>query len=62
MALCNKCRFFTEAYDELNRDFNDIGDPDNHYCPMYQDAIPNEIYYSGKNCEYFTDTKNEQGS
>jgi hypothetical protein len=53
MALCNQCAFYSESVDNLNRDFNDIGNEDNHYCPMYNDAIPDGVYNGVKDCEYY---------
>ena len=55
MALCDKCRFYSESIDEMNRDYNDIGDIDNHYCPMYQDAIPGGVFNGPKDCEFYTE-------
>lgn len=53
MASCKDCMFYSEHIDELNRNFNDIGDPSNHYCPMYQDAIPDGIFDGVKECEFY---------
>lgn len=60
MASCEKCLFYSEAVDELNRDFNDIGNGNNHYCPMYQDAIPNGIFEGEKDCQHYTDKEGEK--
>lgn len=53
MASCKNCAFYSEAVDTLGRDFNDVGNADNHYCPMYDDAIPEGVFNGEKNCEYF---------
>lgn len=53
MAFCKGCAFYTESFDNLNRDFNDVGDEQNHYCPMYQDAIPDGVYDGEKECQYY---------
>lgn len=50
MASCETCLFYSKTIDELNRDFNDVGDIDNHYCPMYEDAIPDGIFEGFKDC------------
>ena len=55
MASCDKCLFYSVENDELNRDFNDVGDPDNHYCPMYRDEIPEGVFNGEKDCEFFRD-------
>jgi hypothetical protein len=47
--------FYSETIDELNREFNDIGDENNHYCMMYQDMIPNGVYEGKKECLYYTE-------
>ena len=53
MALCKNCLFYSEGFDELNRDFNDIGNPEEHFCSMYRDAIPDGVYNGVKDCEYY---------
>ena len=53
MALCKECAFYSEAIDNLNREFNDVGNPENHYCPMYQDAIPKGVFNGEKDCKFF---------
>ena len=53
MAFCKGCAFYTESFDNLNRDFNDVGDEQNNYCPMYQDAIPDGVYDGEKECQYY---------
>ena len=59
MALCKNCAFYSETIDELNRDFNDVGDVDNHYCPMYQDAIPEGVFNGEKNCEFYEEKQKQ---
>ena len=53
MESCSKCALYSETIDNLNRDFNDVGDINNHYCPMYQDAIPEGVYNGAKDCEFY---------
>lgn len=55
MASCKKCEFYSQQTDELNRAFNDVGNPANHYCPMYQDAIPEGVYEGNGDCEYYSE-------
>lgn len=57
MALCDNCTFMDKRYDQFRQDYNDAV-PTNekleqHFCPMYEDHIPNGIYYSGDNCQFF---------
>lgn len=59
MALCKTCLFYSATIDELNRDFNDVGNVNNHYCPIYQDAIPDGIYEGLNDCQYYTEKENE---
>ena len=54
MAYCRNCLFYSELEDELNRDFNDIDEPDSHYCPMYRDKIPDGVYEGPKECDKYT--------
>lgn len=53
MALCKKCLFYSQSADELERNYNDVGAQENHYCVMYQDAIPDGVYDGGKDCEFY---------
>ena len=53
MASCKDCVFYSSNIDELSRNFNDVGNPEGHYCPMYQDAIPDGVYNGSKECEYY---------
>lgn len=53
MAFCNKCLFYIESYDEMNRNRVDIGDEDSHFCPMRKGAIPDEVYNGEKPCEFY---------
>lgn len=57
MALCDKCAFMNDRYDEFRQSYNDAVPVNEsmvqHFCPMYDDHIPNEIYYGGGECEFF---------
>lgn len=59
MALCDKCLFMTDSYDDFRQAYNDveiIGDNTvEHFCPMYDDHIPNNIYYEGGACERYVE-------
>lgn len=63
MGLCEKCRYMVAAYDRLMQEHDDvviIGDKSkpNHYCPMYDDHIPEAIYYGDGKCDFY-DPKGE---
>lgn len=60
MASCKDCSFYSETIDELNRNFNDVGDVHNHYCPMYQDAIPAGVFNGAKSCEFYEDKQQSE--
>lgn len=57
MGLCNKCLHMQKRYDEFRQAYVDtdiIGEnKEQHFCPMYDDNIPNDIYYGDSKCEYF---------
>lgn len=58
MGYCKNCRIWNEKYDEFRNDFNDCiivddSSPAPHFCIMYDDNIPPEIYYDGGKCPYF---------
>lgn len=57
MALCNSCVFMNKKYDEFRQNYDDtIVEGENiihHFCPIYNDHIPNEIYYDNADCEYY---------
>lgn len=57
MALCDTCAFMDERYDEFRQAYNDsapIADKQTpHFCLMYDDSIPNGIYYEDGECKYY---------
>ena len=58
MALCDTCRFYSKQHDEFRQKFDDViikGDKsyEKHFCPMYSDNIPNDIYYKNGDCIYY---------
>lgn len=63
MALCSKCTFMNKQYDEFRQDYNDaivVGNTTvEHFCPMYDDHIPNGIYYKGEKCEYYMEKQTD---
>lgn len=62
MALCKRCAFMNERYDEFRQSYNDaVPTADKqvqHFCPMYDDNIPNEIYYGNGSCEFHQPKEN----
>lgn len=59
MAYCKGCLFYSESVDELNRDNNDVGNPEDHFCNMYTDAIPDGVYNGSKDCEFYEPMETE---
>jgi hypothetical protein len=57
MALCDNCAFMDERYDTFRQNYNDAVPIDNtveqHFCPMYDDHIPNGIYYGDSDCSFY---------
>lgn len=62
MALCDKCAFMDERYDEFRQSYNDavpIGDKLlQHFCVMYDDHIPNAVYYENGKCPHYVPKEN----
>lgn len=61
MASCKECAFYSPVIDELGRNFNDVGEESEHFCPMYQDAIPDGVFDGVKDCKFFEPTHDERG-
>ena len=53
MESCKTCALYSEHYDNFYQDFNDVGDVNDHFCPMYQAGIPDGIFEDKKDCEYY---------
>ena len=57
MALCDTCQYMNNKYDEFRQAYNDADVIDEnkteHFCPMYDDHIPNGIYYDDEVCEHY---------
>ena len=57
MGRCDTCALMIEEYDALRRDHDDVrieGDEtDHHYCPMYDDHIPADIYDGSAKCKFY---------
>ena len=58
MASCKNCKIYRKEYDEFRQEFDDeivVNDtnPPNHYCAMYDDNIPPDIFYNGADCPYY---------
>lgn len=57
MALCSSCFFFDEEYDDFRKQYDDVvkekKEPEKHYCPMYYDHIPHDIYHKNADCDYY---------
>ena len=55
MESCKNCLLYSETFDNLHMDFNDVGDENEHFCPMYEDHIPDGIFDGEKKCDFYTD-------
>ena len=56
MALCDNCKNYKKEYDEFRQSFDDVIDGDKqekHFCTMYDDHIPHNIFYKGSDCPYY---------
>ena len=57
MALCNSCPFFKREYDDFRKEYDDVIEEgktkEKHYCPMYADHIPFDIFYKNADCDFY---------
>lgn len=57
MGKCATCAFYNKKYDEACQEYDDVikigDDKILHHCPLFDDHIPNGIYYDGENCEFY---------
>ena len=62
MALCKNCAFMNERYDQFRQEYNDAVPVDDkqtqYFCPMYDDHIPNDIYYENGKCQFYQSKEN----
>ena len=62
---CDTCMNYRKEFDEFRQQFDDIividnTRPEPHFCPMYDNRIPDGIYYNGDTCEFYIDEKEPQ--
>ena len=55
MESCKTCILYSEEFDDLHRDFNDVGNETEHFCPMYEDNIPDGVFDGKKSCDFHID-------
>lgn len=53
MESCKTCLLYSEHYDNLHRDYNDVGNESEHFCSMYQDHMPDGVFDGKKPCEFY---------
>ena len=57
MGLCSTCVHMNREQDEFRQQFDDvIVEGDNtvhHFCPMYDDHIPDKIFYADGDCPFY---------
>lgn len=55
MENCKNCILYDSEYDELRQSGNDVikdGNAEKHYCRMWKDGIPNEIWDGKTKCQH----------
>lgn len=57
MALCDNCMLYNKQEDEFRQQYDDVVEIDGdkrqkHYCSMYDDNIPNKIFYENGDCPF----------
>lgn len=57
MKQCEKCIFYDNGKDELQRQFNDCSEEDFHYCIMYDDHIPIKISNDESECGQYVENQ-----
>lgn len=57
MALCDSCKWYDKENDDFRGNYDDRmkenDKRENHYCIMYDDSIPKEIWYENGDCPYY---------
>lgn len=53
MASCENCLIYSKTFDDLGRNFNDIANEKEHFCPMYDDAIPEGVFNGPEDCKFY---------
>ena len=54
MEYCKSCEFYEKEYDGFWQAHNDIGDPEDHFCRLYNDfRIPKGIREDKEECPYY---------
>ena len=60
--LCSTCKIYNKNVDELRSAYDDnIYEKDNrqkHGCVMYDDYIPQKIWYNNADCPFYEGEKN----
>ena len=62
MRECGSCVHFDSRYDEFRTMFDDCiidGKRKDHFCPLYDDVIPQNIWYDNTKCPYYRDISSE---
>lgn len=55
---CDTCLNYNKSIDEFRQSFVDVeivndNSLEQHFCPMYDDHIPHDIYHKGADCPYY---------
>lgn len=56
--LCDSCLNYSKSEDEFRQQYVDNiivsgEEPGQHFCPMYDNHIPHDIYHKGADCPYY---------
>lgn len=66
MELCLSCEWYNKKYDEFRETYYDVIDESDkrqkHGCIMYQDHIPQGIWYENKECPYYSKKGKDYGT
>lgn len=64
--LCNTCANYDKKYDEFRHKYYDtiieFDKRQRHGCIMYEDQIPQKIWYENANCPYYIEKEAEDGT
>lgn len=62
MRQCNTCIHFDSEYEAFRTTYDDViveGKKKDHFCPLYDDVIPQKIWYEEGKCPYYRDKEDE---
>lgn len=62
--LCKSCKWYNKSVDDLTIAFDDTNTEKQirHGCVMYQDYIPQKIWYENGDCPYYFKREEDDGT